>query len=253
MRRTCRFRPSWMTRRRRPGETAATPCRSRRLAVVEHDSLSQAADRGRPRDARDLRQVLLLDAEPWVGEQLGQLAVVGEHEQALGLAVETADREHAGLGWNELEHRLAALGVVRSRHDADRLVKQVVHEARKDAHRSPVDLDEILSDFDPSAEDGDVAVDGDPPIGDEVLAGPAAAVTDPGEHLLEPLAFGLAHSPGSERSTFSSISTVEAGGTNAARGGRSSIESSPRRSRNMEVVPNRIGCPGPSSRPTACT
>ena len=31
------------------------------------------------------------------------------------------------------------------------------------------------------------------------LARPTTAVADPGEHLLEPLAFGLAHSPGSER------------------------------------------------------
>ena len=188
-----------------------------------------------------------------MSEQLGESAVVGQHEQSLGLAVEASDGEDAGCRGHQLEHAGAPLWVVRGRHDPGRLVQQVVHKARQDPHRCSVDRHEVRLDLDASAEDGDLAVHGDPPLGDQLLAGPPAAVTDPREHLLEPLAFGIAHSPGSERSTFSSISTVEAGGTNATSGGRSSIESRPRRSRNIEVVPNKMGCPGPSSRPTACT
>ena len=77
----------------------------RRLAVVEVDPLAQApqsAGRGHP---VDLDEVLLLDAEGRMGEALGQVAVVGEHEQPLAVGVEPAHREDAGLVGHELDHR----------------------------------------------------------------------------------------------------------------------------------------------------
>ena len=44
-------------------------------------------------------------------QQLRELAVVREHQQALGVAVEPADREHARLVGHEVEHRRPALRV----------------------------------------------------------------------------------------------------------------------------------------------
>ena len=98
MRRTWRLRPSWMTRRRTPGREHADLGRRGR-AVVELDALAQRAQRtGCGRAARHLGHVLLGHPVRGVGEQLGERAVVGQDEQALGVAVEPPDREDPGLG-----------------------------------------------------------------------------------------------------------------------------------------------------------
>ena len=72
--------------------------------VVELDALAQRAQRARRGHALDLGEVLLLDAVARMREQLRELAVVGEHQQAFGVAVEAADREHARLAGHEVEH-----------------------------------------------------------------------------------------------------------------------------------------------------
>ena len=76
-----------------PGRDRRDTGRSRRLAVVEHDALPEAAERPGPGTAADLGEILLLDAEPRVSEQLRELAVVGEKKQTFGLLVEAPDRE----------------------------------------------------------------------------------------------------------------------------------------------------------------
>ena len=186
-------------------------------------------------------------------EQLREIAVVREDEQPLALAVEAADREDTWCRRNQLQHTGAPLRVIRGRHDPGGLVQQVVHQSRQDAYRCSVYFHEVRLDHHAPTENGYLAVDGDPSLGYELLTRPSTAIADTREYLLQPLAFPLVHSPGSARSTSSSISTVDTGGTNAPSGGRSSIESRPRRSRNIDVVPNKMDCPGPSSRPTACT
>ena len=70
----------------------------RGASVVELDALAEAAERAAVRLALDLDEVLLVHAEARVGEAVGEVAVVGEEQQALGVGVEPADREHAGLG-----------------------------------------------------------------------------------------------------------------------------------------------------------
>ena len=64
--------------------SSSTPSRSRRSAPGDGRAL-------------DLGEVLLLDAERRVGEAVGEVAVVGEQQQALGVGVEAADREHPRL------------------------------------------------------------------------------------------------------------------------------------------------------------
>ena len=80
-------------------------------AVVELDALAQAAERAAVRLALDLDEVLLVDAEARVREAVGEVAVVGEQQQALGVGVEPADREHPGLGGHQVDDRRPALGV----------------------------------------------------------------------------------------------------------------------------------------------
>ena len=77
--------------------SSSTPSRSRR-------------ERARRRVALDLGQVLLLDAEGRVGEPVGEVAVVGEQQQALGVGVEAADREDPGLGRARGRRRWAGPG-----------------------------------------------------------------------------------------------------------------------------------------------
>ena len=149
--------------------------RRRRHAVVELDAVAQPADRpGADRTAADGGQVLLVDAVAGVGDAVGQLAVVGQQQQALGVGVEPADREHPRLGRHELDDGRAAVGVLGRRDDAGRLVEQVVDEAGLGADRRPVDLDEVDVGIDAPAEHGDLAVDRDPPGGDQLLADPPA-------------------------------------------------------------------------------
>ena len=59
--------------------------------------------------ALDLGEVGLVDPVARVGEALGEVAVVGEQEQALGVVVEAADREHPRLVGHELDDGRATL------------------------------------------------------------------------------------------------------------------------------------------------
>ena len=99
-----------------------------------------------------LGQVLLLDAEARVGEPVGQLAVVGQQQQALRVGVEPADGEHPRLGRHEVDDGGPAMGVLGRRDDAGGLVEQVVDEAG--AHRDDVavDLDVVPVDLHPPAQ-----------------------------------------------------------------------------------------------------
>ena len=121
MRRTWRLRPSWITSRMTLGG-GQRRLRRRRQPVVELDALAQPPQGAARRRALDLGQVLLLDAEDGMGEPVGELAVVGEQQQPLGVGVEAADREDPGLGRHQVDHGRPALRVVGRRHDAGRLV-----------------------------------------------------------------------------------------------------------------------------------
>ena len=79
-----------------------------------------------------------------VGQAVGQLAVVGQQQQALGVEVEAADREHPGLGGHQVDHRGAALGVVGGGDHAGRLVEQVVDQAGPHPDGGAVDLDQVV-------------------------------------------------------------------------------------------------------------
>ena len=221
--------------------------RRARDAVFELDTLAQAPDCGRRGDATHLGQVLLVDAVTWMGDSLRQLAVVREQDQSLGRDIEPADSKDTWLARDELHDCGSPARVRGRRHDARRLVEEVVDEARQDADWDAVYLHMVGLDVDAAPELGECAVHRHAPVGDELLAQAPAAEADTGENLLEPFAFGLlpARRRGrhlaSGRSACSSISTVEAGGTNSTRRGRSPRESRPSLSRKSRVVPNRTG------------
>src|SRR3546814_5063413 len=69
-----------------------------------------------------------------------EVAVVGHEEQALGVGVESAHREHPRLGGHQLHDRRTAVGVGRGGDHAGGLVEQVVDQAgphaRSEEHTS---------------------------------------------------------------------------------------------------------------------
>ena len=120
-----------------------------------------------------------------MGQPVGQVAVVGQQQEAFAVGVEAADREHSRVRGDHVDDRRAAVGVSRSGDDPGRLVQQVMDEAGLGADRRAVDLDAVGRGVDPAPQFRDLAVDGDPALGDEILTGPAAGHAGGGENLLE--------------------------------------------------------------------
>ena len=120
-----------------------TTCARTARAGPSSSSTPSRSARNAPgaRHAFDLGEVRLLDAVARMRQQLGELAVVGEHQQAFGVEVEPADRERPRLGRHELDHRRPALRIVRGRDVARGLVQQPVHARLVDDDRHAVDDD----------------------------------------------------------------------------------------------------------------
>ena len=95
MRRTCRFRPSWIVSRTTAGSRSDDLRRCRR-AVVELDALAEPPQRSPGRAALDLGHVLLLDPEARVGHPVGQRPVVGQQQQPFGVAGRGGRRDGPG-------------------------------------------------------------------------------------------------------------------------------------------------------------
>ena len=125
----------------------------------------------------------LSDLVAGVGELLGQVAVVGEEQDAGGVAVEAADGEDAFgcCGADEVKYGAAALGVVSGRDIVFRFVKKDIDEVIRDRDFFVVDLDGVGGMDFCSGFGDECAVDGDFTLADEfggVAAGADAAVGD---------------------------------------------------------------------------
>ena len=159
--------------------------------VVELDALAELAQgAGGRRAALHLGHVLLVHPVRGVGEQLGQVAVVGQDQEAFGLLVEPAHRKDGGLGRHQVQHGRAPVRVGRRRDDPGGLVQQVVDEVGRHGQQDPVHLDPGRGHVDPAAQDGDLPVHRDPAGGDQLLAHPTGSLPGPGQHLLQALAAG---------------------------------------------------------------
>ena len=105
IRRTWRLRPSWIVIRSTPGSGCDTLAGAVRPSSSSTPSRSRRSAPGADRSAARAHggEVLLVDAVAGVGDAVGQLAVVGQQQQALGVGVEPTDREHPRLGRHELD------------------------------------------------------------------------------------------------------------------------------------------------------
>ena len=84
------------------------------------------------------RVVLLFDPEPRVRESKGQLAIVGEQHQPLGIDIEPPDGIDALRIRHELDHGRPALGIVRGADHAKRFVEGHVLVRRLTARSAAV-------------------------------------------------------------------------------------------------------------------
>ncbi|SIJ35147.1 Uncharacterised protein [Mycobacteroides abscessus subsp. abscessus] len=168
------------------------------LELVDRDDPVVEFDAGLEPGARilgdlplDLREVGLGDLVAGMGEAVGQLPVVGEQDEALGVGVEASDVEDPlGAVADVVAEVLAPLGVLHRRDDPGGLVEREVDLLR--ARRDPqgVDVDRLGLRIDAGAELGDdVPVDLDPSVEDELLARATGPQPRLGEDLLQ------AHSP----------------------------------------------------------
>ena len=176
--------------------------RGRGRAVVQLDALAQAGQRRGVRDALDERLVGLVDAVAGVRQAVRQLAVGGEQQQPLAVAVEPPDVAQAGRRIVEqVEHRLAPALVRGGDEDASRLVQQQRAIGRERGQRRAVDGDEAGGGVGAPSEFGDGAVDAHAALADQRLDAAAAAEAVAREDLLEPLlGHGWAASPGGDGS-----------------------------------------------------
>ena len=164
-----------------------------RRPVLELDALAQPlADVPRHR-AGDLGEVGLGHAVRRVLQPVGEVAVVGEQQQALGVGVEAADVEEPLVAVADVvaEADPAEL-VVHRRDHAERLVEGEVDAGLVEVDAHAVDVDDLAGRVDAHAELGDdLAVDLHPAGGDELLADPAGPDAGGGQQLLQPDAVGV--------------------------------------------------------------
>ncbi len=133
------------------------------VAVGEWHTLLQAAQRLLVGYAVDLGLVLLLHAAAGVRDRVGPLAVGGQEQQPLGVAVEPAHIEEALGPVDQGERGGAAVRVTGGRHRAGRLVEHDVDvPLGSGGQRPPVDRDRIAGGVGLRAGLGhDLPVDGD--------------------------------------------------------------------------------------------
>ena len=203
------------------------------------------------------RQVGLRQAVPRMRHALGEGAVVGEQHQPGTRGVQPAHRdERPQRERQEIHHRRAAGGIGARRQVPHRLVQD--HMAAgpvEGAEPRPVHPDvRRLGVGADSGRPDDLAVHGDPALGDEPLGGAPGRDAGGGDEFLEPLrGHDESEDPGSSAPGLSApraggfdssgdgdgaaVGDFPAGGSSSRSSGRSSRPSSPKRSRNSSVVP----------------
>jgi hypothetical protein len=153
----------------------------------EADAATEFIERFRGGDPRHLDEVFLLDAIPWVGEEIGKFAVVGDEDQPFAHPVEPADGKQPLFPGHEVDDAGPAVRVEVRGHDADRLGEHVDHPLRV-GEPLAVDPDLLTERIDAGAElRHHLSVDLDAPGRDQLLAVPPAAEAGCREHLLESL------------------------------------------------------------------
>lgn len=124
------------------------------------------------RPVRNQDAVFLLVAVARVGQQVGQIAVVGEQDQAFAIYIQAADRVKTHRQIDEIDHGLASIiGRLSSRENIAGFVDGDVCRRLRGVHRVAIHIDPVAYGVGFTAQDGALPVDGHTPGGDQVFAG----------------------------------------------------------------------------------
>ncbi len=235
MRRIWRLRPSWMTMRMTPGRPLPPwpePSSRRRGRPPGAGAAGRPAE-GTP--STSTRYSFSTPKEGWVRRWASSPSLVRTSSPSLSASSLPTGNTRGSSGTSSSTVGRSE-GVVGGGDDAGRLVQQVVDEPREHRQGDAVERHHVVPDVDAPAELGRLAVHRHPPVGDQLLTGPAASEPDAGQHLLESLTLGAASggrdgccgwraapqasAPGRRRS--SSCSTTSGPGKSSSTGGSSS-------------------------------
>ena len=162
-----------------------------RLAVLEGDAVGPVREVVLGHHAAGLDHVRLGDAAARVEQAVGEVAVVGDQEDAAGGEVEPAHRVEAGAGAvQQAHHRGATLGIGEGGDHAAGLVEHQVARGLGD-EAAAVDLDDVDAQVGPGTQLADhLAVHADAPGQDELLAGAPRGDARSGNDLLQSFLHG---------------------------------------------------------------
>lgn len=133
--------------------------------------------------------VSLVDTEPWVGETIGKISIVGQQEQPGTLQVESADAEEAAAGGmvDEIDRQFPTLGILGGADEAFRLEQHDVMVATPLLDLATMYLDGVGLGIDETWQAlDDVAVHGDRALLDQCFGGSSRCDTGIGQDLLDP-------------------------------------------------------------------
>ena len=157
-----------------------------RDAVVERHALPELAQRRLPhRRTAHLGTIDPRDLERRVGQPVGQLAVVGQQDQARRVRVEPPHRIEPLAAGDERDDRRPSLRVLGRAHVARGLVERVDDVLALQGGHAAVDRDVVALPHVARRIADDLAADGDAPGEHELLRGPARGDAGVGEVLAE--------------------------------------------------------------------
>ena len=174
-----------------------------RTAAVDRDALAQAVERLFGWLAGNFDEIGLFDARRSLGELIGELAVVGDHEQAFAQVVEATDGVKALVFLcEELHHGGTALGVGHGGDKAAGLVEHEVAQALGALQQLAIDANMVAGGVGLGAKRGDdLTVNLNATAGDHLFCMTAARDAGLGKDFLQPFEFGSRGFTRSERAS----------------------------------------------------
>jgi len=156
-----------------------------RALTVDDDATAEAVEDFRRWIAVQECLVLLLDPKAGVHDTMGDLAIVCQQQQPLGLAIEPSDWHDALVDRHEVHDGVAAALVGGGRDVATRLVEQNVASSNC-RDQLTVDLDLLCVGVNLAAEFGDdLAINADTPFEDQFFGAPTGGYTGRSQHSLQ--------------------------------------------------------------------
>src|SRR6266536_1207704 len=184
-----------------------------RPPAIQEDAAPELRELYFRRNARDLHLVFLGATGRRMRHEAGDVSIVRQEEESLGLDVETPDRLDAAseAGRQQVEHCVAAFGVVGRRDVSLRLVQQHVRPGTgPDRDPFPIHPDRVRLRVLAVSQGRGTAVDPDAPFADPFFRLSPRSEPSLGDQLLNPYG-GQAYGSSSSASSAAASDSADAG------------------------------------------